>query len=253
MPVDRSRIHFANSEELCRYVAQETGGVALLSFSCGKDSIATWLQLRRYFARVVPIYRYIVPDLRFVNESLAYYEGFFGVKIHRVPNSVFYWTLRDSVYQPPWRREAICKLVMSWWYADERPAMEWIEDDIRKWEECPGSLKGVGVRAADSLTRRTSIKRGGVIQHDRKAFFPIFDWKVADMTKAFNDVGVKLPVDYRLWNRSFDSCRARFMPELRKHYPDDYERIRFWYPLVDADEQRRAFAAKKEAASATGS
>ncbi len=43
-----------DSDTLCRQMAEETGGICFPSFSRGKDSIAAWLQLRRYFDRIIP-------------------------------------------------------------------------------------------------------------------------------------------------------------------------------------------------------
>lgn len=53
----------------------------LLAFSTGKDAIAAWLAIREHFDEVIPYYLYLIPDLEFVEESLAYYEKFFGTKI----------------------------------------------------------------------------------------------------------------------------------------------------------------------------
>lgn len=54
---------------------------SLLAFSCGKDAVAAWLAIREHFDEVVPYYLYLVPALDFVNESIDYYERYFGTKI----------------------------------------------------------------------------------------------------------------------------------------------------------------------------
>ena len=51
----------------------------LLAFSCGKDAVAAWLAIRDRFDEVIPYYLYLVPHLEFVDESIDYYERFFGV------------------------------------------------------------------------------------------------------------------------------------------------------------------------------
>ena len=81
-------------------MAQECD-TAILAFSTGKDSIAAWLQMRRYFKRIVPYYCYSVPNLGFVERSLAYYEDFFGTHIYRLPHRSLYRCLRGLVFQPP--------------------------------------------------------------------------------------------------------------------------------------------------------
>jgi hypothetical protein len=47
--------------------------------------------------------------------------------------------------------------------------------------------------------------------------------------------GVKLPIDYELFGRSFDGIDYRFAKPLRERLPEDYERIKFWFPLIDVE------------------
>lgn len=70
-----------DGDAVCKFVRAEHGPTALLAFSRGKDSIAAWLTLRKYFDNVVPLFWYLVPDLEFELESLDYFERFFGTKI----------------------------------------------------------------------------------------------------------------------------------------------------------------------------
>ena len=78
--------HYASSAELCAAVLAEHGPAVALSFSCGKDAVAAWLQLRaRGFTRVVPFYMYLLPDLEFVERGIKYYEKVFETPILRVP------------------------------------------------------------------------------------------------------------------------------------------------------------------------
>jgi len=60
----------ATSLETIRAIQDSTGTI-LLAFSCGKDAIATWLECRKHFERIVPFYMYLVPGLSFVEDSLA--------------------------------------------------------------------------------------------------------------------------------------------------------------------------------------
>lgn len=45
------RLDYHSSAELCQQMAQECD-TAILAFSTGKDSIAAWLQMRKYFKRI---------------------------------------------------------------------------------------------------------------------------------------------------------------------------------------------------------
>jgi len=73
---------FKNSDALNRYM-RERSDTVILSFSNGKDSIAAWLVLRKYFPKIIPFYLYLIPDLEFVESGLTYYEDFFQTKILR--------------------------------------------------------------------------------------------------------------------------------------------------------------------------
>ena len=94
------RVDASSGESLCRTMAEECD-TAILAFSTGKDSIAAWLQLRKYFKHVIPYYCYTVPGLEFVENSLAYYEDFFGTHIYRLPHRSLYRLLRNLVFQSP--------------------------------------------------------------------------------------------------------------------------------------------------------
>ena len=73
--MEAGRRHFETSDELCEYVAEICPDV-LVSFSLGKDSLAAWLHMRKYFRSVNPFFMYMIPGLEFVENALKYYtEG----------------------------------------------------------------------------------------------------------------------------------------------------------------------------------
>ena len=116
-------------------------------------------------------------------------------------------------------------------------------DDVRFKYKCPLAYNGVGQRSSDSMHRRNSMKKGGVIDvtPELQRFYPIFDWTYDDLDREFRQAKIKLPVDYKLWNRSFDGVRYRFFPAIRKHYPKDWERICLFYPRAELELWRRYF------------
>lgn len=225
-----------NSAELCEQMAAECD-TAILAFSTGKDSIAAWLQMRRYFKRIVPYYCYLVPDLGFVERSLSYYEDFFQTHIYRLPHRSLFRYLRQLLFQPP-RRVLVIEGAN---ICDER---NWSDDIIgevvRNAARLPAAAYvGTGVRAADSPMRRIGIATHGPINHNGKRFFPVYDWKKADVIKAIDEAGVKLPVDYRMFGRTFDGLDYRFMAPLKEWFPEDYQKVLDWFPWADLEIARR--------------
>jgi len=233
------KYHIHNSDELCQRIRDISCDKVVLAFSTGKDAISCWLQLRRYFD-VVPFYRYIVPDLEFVEESLTYYEKRLGAKIHRYPSVSFLSMLWNAQFQTPRRALLILReleLFSDVGYDD-------IVDDIHYLEGCPNAWSASGIRQGDSLARWVNIEKYGPWRPNSLEFFPAYDWNLDRMDREISGAGLKLPIDYRIWNRSFDSPRARFLVGLKKHFPRDYRKILDWYPMLEADVYRREFHAE---------
>ena len=78
-----------------------SGGTCFLGFSRGKDSIAAWLQLRKFFTRIIPFHCASVPHLGFVDASLDYYERVFQTKILRYMDGACLEALGTLYWQPP--------------------------------------------------------------------------------------------------------------------------------------------------------
>lgn len=83
--------------------------------------------------------------------------------------------------------------------------------------------------------RRVSIMQHGAISRNKGEYFPVWDWKKARLVEEITRAGVKLPVDYKVWGRSFDGLDARFLIPMKKHFPRDYARVLEWFPLAEAD------------------
>lgn len=224
---------YRNSDELCQAMAERTNGVTLLRFSCGKDAIASYIQLRRYFHTIIPVYHYLHPDLSFVNKSLEYYEGIIGRHIIRVPNQMLYKHLNSGLFQTKRSWEAILNYDLP--NFDNDDVNEYIKEDLGLDQ---GVFTAVGVRAADSLNRRRSIKMHGAVNEKRKSFFPVYDWNMERLVKEIWRSGIKLPIDYKIWGKSFDGLDYRFIKPLKDHFPEDYDKLREYFPLIDVEIKR---------------
>ncbi len=225
--------HFATSSELIKAIRQQTSEV-LVSFSRGKDSIATYLRIRDEFERVQPYFYEVVPGLEFVEESLAYYEQKIGCHILRYPAPGFYRALKAMTYQPP----SNVKHVLSFDLPD-------VTHDLLQQAACNDAgmdyetaYNAVGVRSADSIQRRTLVKRNGSANHKRRQFYPIFDWTKQDVIDCIVKAGWKLPVDYRYFSSSFDGIYVKFLLPIKKHFPRDYKRILEFFPLAELEVAR---------------
>jgi predicted phosphoadenosine phosphosulfate sulfurtransferase len=230
--------HFENSDELCGYVAGMSDTV-ILSFSLGKDSIGAWFRLREYFKKIHLFYFYLVPDLDFVNRSIRYYEDFFKTEIALLPSPSLYRMLNNLVFQAPEN----CHIV-------EEMELEGFDYDgiVKEWKRDIGVDSGTfvahGTRANDSIMRRTSLKKWGSLNPNRRTFMPIYDWNKERLKQCLRDNRIKLPVDYEMFGRSFDGIDYRFLKPIKDRFPKDYERILEYFPLAELEIKRREYREK---------
>jgi hypothetical protein len=216
-------------EELMGSVRKAYGRRALLAFSRGKDAIVSWLAMRDHFEDIVPVHFILVPGLSFVDESLDYYERFFGRSILRLPHPSFYNQLRTFLFQPPSRIGLLTAYDLPPEY-DYQAA----HDQVREHEKLKSNVPCAnGIRAADSPMRRVSIMTHGPVSYNTRQWSPIWDFKKDDILRELDRAACKLPVDYRYFGRTFDGLDYRFLKPLKEQFPDDYRKVLDWFPLAE--------------------
>jgi 3'-phosphoadenosine 5'-phosphosulfate sulfotransferase (PAPS reductase)/FAD synthetase len=224
-------ISWRNSFELNRYVSNLSRRTAWLSFSCGKDSIATWLYMMEtgFWDDIIPVFYYYVPGLSFEEEALEYYEKVLGRHIIRIPSPNTLSWMDWGVFQTP-QSNLIVKEYRDYIYECSFDNTDlW----IREQNEQAWAYMATGVRMADGLNRRGVILQNGGHRSNGKKFYPCFDFsdkEVAEIVRAHN---VKLPYDYAVWGRTFDGMQYRFLKDLKQALPEDYNKVLELYPLAD--------------------
>jgi len=229
-----------NSEQVIEQIRSVTPDT-LLAFSCGKDSIASWLAIRDHFDTVVPFYMYLIPgNLSFIEESLQYYEDFFDTKIVRMPHDSLYRMLNGMTFQPPERLRFMQRLDLQEPNREDTAYAVAYDNDL----DADEVFTAIGVRQNDSIQRRLAIQKHGAINTTQRHYYPVYDWSKQRLIDEIKKAGVKLPVDYNLFGRSFDGLDLRFIYQIKKHYPLDYQKILEWFPLVEVEIYRYEFAMK---------
>ncbi len=231
MSLDTSRV--PRGKELIDLYRQQFGERCVLAFSRGKDSIATYLAIRDHLD-VIPVHYTDIPGLTFIEESLDYYErALFKRHIIRMPHPALFRKLNASVFITLAQAEVVAAANL------QEPSYADIHNMVCRQEGASTDILGaVGVRAADSPLRRTSVVKHGVIRPRTKAFWPIWDWSKGQTLAAIRDANISLPMDYVWWGRSFDGLDARFLVIMKREAPDDYKKVLEWFPLVEAEVMR---------------
>jgi hypothetical protein len=224
-----------SSDQLCMELSAESPH-CLLAFSCGKDSVGAWIQTRRYFRDVVPFFCWLVPGLIFEENYIDYAEKHFGSSVRRYPHPSVGRLLANQVFSAPENRGEFDHI--------EPYTYQQLYAHIRDELALDGCLTAVGVRSADSIFRRSAIMKTGGVNRIKGEFYPCHDWNADRLESEIRNEGIKLPVDYVIWGRSFDGVDQRFMGPMRERLPEDFERVRRMYPLCVADIKRQKWRAK---------
>ena len=83
--------------------------------------------------------------------------------------------------------------------------------------------------------RRLAISKHGPITQKKLKFHAVWDYSVEEVRRVISESGIALPVDYKLFGRTFDGLDYRFLGPIIENFPDDYQRIKAFFPLVEAE------------------
>lgn len=241
-----------SSDEVIREIARRTNRI-FLAFSCGKDSLAALIRVWDHFEYIIPVYNYDIlgedgKTLSFIEDTLTMVEDHFGIEVIRVPHSRYYTKLASATDQPPHNVPLLeaCGFPMNW---DMQTVMQEVMEDHGL---DPGNeWTAVGTRAMDSANRRLAFQSFGPIRDGVKKFFPVWDLSKTQVVQIIEDEGLWLPVDYDIWGRSFDGMDYFFIEGVRRHFPEDWERIVAQFPLIEAEYVRKGIFDEMKASKAS--
>jgi len=163
----------------------------------------------------------------FESRYLDYSEKHFGVSIRRYPHPSVGRLMANQVFCHP-ENSGNFDHIEPYQYRD-------LYAHIREGLALELCLTAVGIRSGDSIFRRSAIMKTGGVNRKKDEFYPIHDWTVDRLESEIKNEGIELPVDYRVWGRSFDGIDARFTGPLRENFPNDFLKLSAVYPMLKAD------------------
>ena len=217
------------SDELCRTIARESGGVCLLSFSRGKDAIAAWLNLSRFFPRIIPFTCAAIPHVPFADEYLAYVERIFGTHVIRLLDGGLYSMVNALRFQWPHDEEWING--MSW---PEYDAQD-IASTIRSHLGLPRAWTAYGLNASDSIDRMITVRQCHGRYDGTRSFYPNFDWTHSQIMETLRQSNIRLSNEYHIAARSFAGApMPHTLMAIKRRAPRLFSRLEHYYPLLKA-------------------
>jgi phosphoadenosine phosphosulfate reductase len=209
---------------------------AIVFFSGGKDATVMLDLCVRHFKRVDAIFMYFIPDLAYQERHLAVVEQFYGIRIHRAPH----WALSHYLYEGLYR-----------WHSKESDTYE---VDIGDTEEMIRERTGSrwcahGFKMTDSLERRGIIRGVKGIDTKFRRFYPVAGFTDKMIMDYIRWRRLPLAPEYR-WGLKRSAAFPNTIEELaavKKHAPDDYEKVIGRFPFLKAIEAREEFYGSGEA------
>ena len=223
------------TDALCAEIAKKSHGVAILMCSRGKDSLCAWLQLRKFFNRIIPFHCATIPDYQFANEYMDYLEGAFGTRILRMMGEDLKMALVRHIYQDsPWECDVIDAV-----FPDEDYTKLDVLEYLRMKFNLPRAWCAVGISQNDSIDRLIYCRKNGGKNLKNKTFYPCYDWPREEMFNAIYEAGLYVAPEYKYTKRSMGGIpSATYNKVLMEHFPRDWELTKKWYPLAEVKNYR---------------
>ena len=218
------------TDALCKEIARKSNGVAFLGFSGGKDSLCAYLNLRRFFKRIIPFHCAAWPGVRHIREYLDYVEyetG--GVHILRMNGEDYPMAASRMIYQP----FKDCIEIEDW----DIPTYSKLDvlEYLRYRYALPKAWCAFGIAACESIDRAIYVKKIEGRNPQNRTFYPCYDWSRKQILDTVEQSGIKLPSSYRYVNRTIGHVPGIVTNEiLKRHYPEDWKRVLALYPLAEA-------------------
>jgi 3'-phosphoadenosine 5'-phosphosulfate sulfotransferase (PAPS reductase)/FAD synthetase len=193
-----------------------------LGISCGKDSVAALVILKRFGFEVCGYHYYTVEGIGFVERYLNYLSKKFDTPILQLRHPDGFDSMIDGEYRPMTNNPLISRVGFS----D-------LETVVKKHYGVYWTTGGE--KMIDSLDRRGMVNKCEGIDPKRGRFYPLAQWNNRDVMATLQHARIIMPPDYTMNYESWGGqLKGAWLYEIRKRFPDDYIKILAQYPYAEA-------------------
>jgi len=202
----------------------------IVSFSGGKDSLATLDWCARHFQKIYAFYMYWVKGLEFQENTLRWAERTYDLKILRLPH---------------WEIPRIMSQQILNYYRPASPEFKQLRlrqvEDYARYK-LTGDLSiwmASGEKKTDGMARRGLLNTRGPWDEQRGHFYPLQDWTDKMVWEYLRIRKIPTPWVYSVGVASRTSgFRGSYLHQIKQHFPKDYEKMLQVFPFLEAIRKR---------------
>jgi len=202
-----------------------------IGFSTGKDSIVGLDILLKSGIKVMPFYFYICPELDFIEKNIELYESHFNIKVIRLPHPAIYNHLSHNDWQP--FQQSLNISQTNW------PNRSFIEFTRKYLESLNLEYEYIYdvncMKMSDSLNRRLLLRNSEDINEKTKVIYLTKYFTDKNIYSYISENNIPMTKDYEIFGRSWDGLSYHFLSGIKEFYPNDYDKIKSLFPLIDAE------------------
>jgi sulfate adenylyltransferase subunit 2 len=214
-----------NYLQIIKELRKETNEVLLFHSGTGKDSIMLLDLCAKHFEKVHCVFMYIVKDLDYENRYIKWAEN-------KYPNCTFSQTPHYALYS----------FIKNGYLGIEKDSsynkmnIGKIDERMRKKLNINNSI--YGFKKIDGITRRLMLNDCPKGFHEKtNKWYPLKDLKNSDILNYIKDNDLIQPFNYGTTKPSSgcDISTIEFLLYIRKHYPNDLQKIITQFPLIEVN------------------
>jgi len=203
---------------------------ATIGFSTGKDSVVGLDMLIKAGIEPLPIFFYQVPNLQFVENNLKIYEDYFKIKIARMPHPILYDHINHQDWQPYNKAVTIGQFDLGAISFKMMTEMYLKSNNIKGFEYDCACMK-----MADSINRRLLLAKKPDIDDKEKRIYLTKYFTKSEIFDYIKKNNIPLTKDYEIFGISWDGLAYHFLYGIKKFYANDFEKIKEYFPLIEAE------------------
>jgi 3'-phosphoadenosine 5'-phosphosulfate sulfotransferase (PAPS reductase)/FAD synthetase len=209
-------------EQMAQLAKRHNG--AVVAFSGGKDSLVCLDLAVKHFRRVVPVFMFLVPGLRCIDEKLQVVRDRWHLEVLHYPHLLFFRAYENSLY---------CKKSIRM----AKFLKEFGLNEIYKaiMHDTGINLIVNGSKEADSLWRKTKFFKFYTMEN---VVYPLKKWRKNDVLAYLQMEKIPIPASSGAASTGVDLSTPSLL-WLHDAYPDDFGRMEWYFPFIGAVVKRR--------------